>query len=208
MHIKHQPKNITNDTETPAKLSVEVVEVLSPMDLDALCDVTVSVIEKSGGFGWQQCPARHVLERFWQGVMAVPERHLIVARMDNMICGAVQMVEPSRHNEMQAFAAHLLGCFVAPWADNYAVAETLLQTAEDLVAEKGFNVVNIDVQETETQAKETLELMGYVCWGVHPHYAHINGHITRGLFYTKLLHTDFVSFRENRDDMFLRLIKD
>lgn len=207
MHAKYAVRPSVETEDTP-KVSVEVVETLSASDLDALCDVTAAVIDESGGFGWQRSPTRQVLERFWQGVQAVPERNLIVARIDNVICGAIQMVEPTRHNEMQSFAVQLLGCFVVSWAENHGIAEQLLQTAENLTIEKGFNVINVDVQETEIMAKETFELMGYVCWGVHPHYAQINGHVTRGLFYTKLLHTDFVSFRENHEDIFLKVIKD
>ena len=182
--------NIVSSDIKPS-ISVEIADNLSSADMEALCDATRAVIEKSHGFGWQHPPAKHILERFWQGVLVVPERSLIVARIDDVICGAVQLVEPSKNNEIQAFSVNMVGCFVAPWAEEFSASKKLIEMVENLAVEKGYNVINTDVQETELKARELLIKLGYSCWGVHPNYANIEGRIVKGMFFTKTLYSDF-----------------
>ena len=172
--------------------SVEIIDTLSPADLYDLCDATDTAIEGGGGFGWVTPPAREVLERYWKGVLVVPERHLLVARMDGMICGAVQIVEPTRHNEAQAFSASLLACFVSPWARGHGVGRRLVETAEKLAYELGFKVVQLDVRETQTAAIHLFETMGYKQWGRNPAYAHVNNRFIAGLYFGKTIRSLFV----------------
>src|SRR5690606_40638746 len=61
-------------------ISVEqILEPLSPSDLNDLCDATDAAIEGGGGFGWLRPPMREGLERYWQGVIAAPTRWLFIA---------------------------------------------------------------------------------------------------------------------------------
>ncbi len=168
-------------------IQIEMIETLSPADLSDLCDATDAAIEGGGGFGWVSPPAREVMERYWKGVMVVPERHLIFARRDDVVCGAVQLVEPSRHNEAQSFCANIVACFVAPWARGHGAGRKLLETAEQLALEIGYRVMQVDVRETQDHAIALFERSGYVRWGVNPAYALVDGQMIRGFYYTKTL---------------------
>ncbi len=64
----------------PPEPKVELLETLTTADLNDLCDATDAAIEAGGGFGWLELPAREILERYWNGVVAMPARLLFVAR--------------------------------------------------------------------------------------------------------------------------------
>ena len=168
-------------------ISVGIVDVLSSTDLSDLCDAADATIEAGGGFGWIKSPPRETLERYWKGVLAVPERHLLAARINGTICGAVQLVEPSRHNEAQAFAATLLASFVAPWAQRRGAASKLLQTAEKLAAEIGYHVLQADIRQSQAAALHLYEKAGYARWGVNPFYARIDNVHIAGCYYHKTI---------------------
>src|SRR5688572_6017579 len=106
---------MTPEKKTP-QLSVEHVESLSKGDMLDLCDATVAAIEKDGGFGWVDVPPREALQRYWNGVVAVPQRDLFIARMDKAVVGTVQLIRFPPNNQAQAFSAQLTGFFIAPWA--------------------------------------------------------------------------------------------
>lgn len=170
-----------------ALTTIDIVEQLTPADLNDLCDATDAAIEAGGGFGWVTPPAREVMERYWRGVMVVPERHLLLARIDGIVCGAVQLVEPSRHNEAQAFSAGLLAAFIAPWARGRGAGRKLTETAEKLALEMGYKVLQLDVRDTQDAAIHMYEKMGYQRWGVNPAYAHIDGKMIAGYYYAKTI---------------------
>ena len=56
-----------NEPQTPRTtvptglIQIEMVETLSPADLNDLCDATDAAVESGGGFGWVTPPAREVL---------------------------------------------------------------------------------------------------------------------------------------------------
>jgi ribosomal protein S18 acetylase RimI-like enzyme len=168
-------------------IAIEIVDRLTPADLNDLCDATDAAIEAGGGFGWVALPAREVLERYWKGVLVVPERHLLLARMDGVVCGAAQLVEPSRHNEAQVFSAQLLASFIAPWARGHGAGRKLAETAEKLALEMGYKVLQLDVRDTQTAAIHLYESMGYRRWGVNPAYAVVEGKMLSGYFYSKFI---------------------
>ncbi len=172
--------------------SVEIIETLQLADLYDLCDATEAALEAGGGIGWVKTPSRETLERYWKGVMVVPERHLLVARMDGMICGAVQLVEPTRYNEAQAFSATLLACFIVPWARGHGAGRKLVETAEQLALAMGYKVLQLDVRETQTAAIRLYESMEYKCWGTNPLYARVDNRFIAGHFFTKIIRPLFV----------------
>ena len=59
--------------------SVEHIQEFHAGDLNDLCDATDDAIEGGGGFGWVKLPNRDVLERYWNGVLAMPARELFIA---------------------------------------------------------------------------------------------------------------------------------
>ena len=170
-----------------AHVTIEIVDELSPADLYDLCDSTDAAIEAGGGFGWIALPAREVLERYWRGVLVVPERHVLLARIDGMVCGAVQLVEPTRHNEAQAFTVQLLASFIAPWARGRGAGFKLVSEAEKLALSMGYKVIQLDVRETQGAAIALYEKMNYRRWGTNPAYAMVQGRIIAGHYYTKIL---------------------
>jgi ribosomal protein S18 acetylase RimI-like enzyme len=168
--------------------SVErVTENLSEADLNDLCDATEEAIEAGGGFGWVELPNRSVLERFWQGVMVMPVRILLVARLDGVICGTAQLVRPPKNNEAQATSVSITGLFIAPWARGQGLSRRLLDLAEKTALKEGFKVINLDIRETQTTAIKLYESNGYHLIGTHPYYAMINDEYVAGRYYYKRL---------------------
>lgn len=167
--------------------SAQRLRELSAGDLNDLCDATLAAIAAGGGFGWVQPPAREALERYWEGVVAMPTRMLFTARLDHVICGSCQLVRPPLNNEAQAHAVNLTTHFIAPWARGYRLAHKLLQCAEDEARKEGFAVINLDVRETMEAAIKLYESVGFQRIGTHPHYAIVNGQTLKGYYYYKSL---------------------
>lgn len=165
--------------------SVERLESFTKADLNDLCDATDEAIAQGGGFGWVEIPARDILERYWQGVLAMPARILLVARLDGVICGTCQLIKTPNNNEAQKHIMQLTTNFVAPWARGYGLARMLLHEAERVVRDEEFSVINLDVRETMETAIKLFESEGFVRYGTHPDYAHIDGRVLKGYFYSK-----------------------
>lgn len=168
-------------------VAVELATSLSPGEMQDLCDSTDAAIEQGGGFGWVTLPAREILERYWHGVLTMPQRRLFLARLDGVICGTCQLMLPNRNNEAQSFAVHLTANFVAPWARGHGLARMLLESAEKEALSEGFAVINLDVRETQDAAIKLFETMGYQLFGTHPYYARVEGQVIKGLYYTKVI---------------------
>lgn len=174
-------------TVTTHEVTVELAETLSERDMADLCDASETAIHEGGGFGWIAPPPRQVLERYWAGVILVPERDLLVGRYDGVIAGSAQLVKPPRNNEAQRFAASSTTHFVAPWARGHGLARELAQAVENAAREQGFAVLNLDVRATQTAAIRLYESLGYVRWGSNPAYAIADGRLIAGHYYSKRL---------------------
>ena len=177
-------------TKTKPLNPVPTVEKLGSFgagDLNDLCDATDLAIQAGGGFGWLQVPERDVLERYWQGVLAMPARALFVARLDGVICGSCQLVKPPANNEAQRIAAKLTINFVAPWARGHGLASLLIENVETYARTEGFEVINLDIRETLSEAISLYESLGYERIGEHPHYAKVDGEVIKGYYYCKVL---------------------
>ena len=111
-----------------AKLSVETADQLTTRDVHELCDAAEEAILAGGGFGWLSPPPKSVMEDYWRGVQMIPERHLIIARLDKVIAGSCQIVRPPRNNEAQQFSCQLTTFFVAPWARGHGLAQMIVAT--------------------------------------------------------------------------------
>lgn len=168
-------------------LMVERADTLDDDDLNALCEAADAAIIDGGGFGWVNPPGRQALESYFRGVLLVPERQLFIGRMDGVIVGSGQLVRPSRNNEAQAFAAHLMHSFIAPYARGHGLARLITSRIEDAARALGYQVLNLDVRETQEAAIALYEGAGYERWGEHPIYARVGGKTVRGLFYCKRL---------------------
>ncbi len=171
----------------PGVITAERLEQFSGTDLHDLCDAAAAAIDDGGGFGWLVAPRRDVFERYWSGVVLVPERTLFVGRVDGTIGGAAQLQRPPRNNEAQAHVATLTGMFVAPWARGRGMARAIVLAIEAGAREAGFKVINLDVRETQVNAIKLYETLGYHRWATHPHYAIVDGRMITGHYFTKLL---------------------
>jgi len=169
------------------RVTVEHLTQYSGTDLDDLCEATESAIEEGGGFGWLKAPERQVLENYWKGVLLVPERRLVVGRLDGVIAGSVQLSRAPRNNEAQAFAGTLSSAFVAPWARGRGIGHAVVSEIEKLARELGLVVLNLDLRDTQRPAIRLYESLGYMRWGTHPCYAQVDGRIIPGHYYYKRL---------------------
>ena len=174
-------------TGPAGRVTVERLAQYSGTDLDDLCEATESAIVEGGGFGWLKVPARQVLENYWKGVLLVPERQLVVGRLDGVIAGSVQLSRAPRNNEAQAFAGTVTAAFVAPWARGRGIGHAIVTEIEALARELGLIVLNLDLRDTQRAAIRLYESLGYQRWGTHPCYAQVEGRIVSGHYYYKRL---------------------
>ncbi len=171
--------------EPPAKVAVAELSKFRGADLPDLCDAAEEAIRAGGGFGWIDPPDRQVMERYWNGVLAMPGRTLFVARLDDIVVGSTQLVRPPVNNEAQAKIASLTTAFVAPWARGHGLARHLVSHAEERARREGFAAIQLDVRETQQAAIELYRAMGYEHWGTNPVYAQIDGKHVAGLYFCK-----------------------
>ena len=164
---------------------VEIAKSLSRGDLSDLCQAAEDAIEAGGGFGWLKPPRRDIMESYWKGVLLVPERALIVGRLDNVIVGSAQLVRPTRNNEAQAHSGQLTTSFMAPWARGHGLARMIAEGVENHARSLGLKVLNLDVRETQEAAITLYRSLGYHELGRHPHYARVNGVHVAGLYFWK-----------------------
>lgn len=167
----------------------EITERFKSGDLHDLCDATAAAIREGGGFGWLSVPAADVLERYWKGVLVVPDRRLFVARLDGVICGSAQILRLPKNNEAQAHLAQLTTTFIAPWARGHGLSKLLTLTVLRAAKESGIKVVNLDVRETQEAAIALYRSLGFVEFGRHPFYALVNGQKVAGLYFMRDLET-------------------
>ena len=170
-----------------ADVSVELAAALADRDLADLCDSTESAILDGGGFGWLAPPPRAALERYWKGVLLVPERDLFIGRLEGAVAGSAQLARPPRNNEAQAFAATITANFVAPWARGRGLARALTLAVETAARDQGFSHLNLDVRATQTGAIQLYESLGFTRWATNPDYAKVEGRMVAGHYYSKRL---------------------
>lgn len=175
----------TGGTGPAGRVTVERLTQYSGTDLDDLCEATESAIVEGGGFGWLKVPARQVLENYWKGVLLVPERQVVVGRLDGVIAGSVQLSRAPRNNEAQSFAGTVTAAFVAPWARGRGIGHGIVIEIEELARELGLVVLNLDLRDSQRAAIRLYESLGYQRWGTHPCYARVEGRTVPGHYYFK-----------------------
>ncbi len=169
----------------PPKINIELINKFEKGDLEELCDATELAVLEGGGFGWINPPPRKVLKDYWNGVLIVPERDLVIGRLDKIVAGSCQIVMPSKNNEAQKHICNLTTFFLAPWARGYGISPRLIEYAEKYVLDKGFKVITLDVRETQLRAIEIYKKNGYQCFGSNDYYANVHGKYIKGLFFYK-----------------------
>ena len=177
-----------SDVRIKAKVAIERLTQCMGTDLDDLCEATEQAINEGGGFGWLKPPPRQVLENYWKGVLLIPDRRLVVGRLDGTIAGSAQLSKAPRNNEAQRFAGTITGAFVAPWARGHGLARGMVLEIERLARDElGLVVLNLDLRATQRAAISLYEGLNYQRWGSHPDYAWVNGRAVPGHYYYKRL---------------------
>ena len=170
---------------TSVKTQVEWLRTFRPGDISTLCDATIQAIDVGLGFDWVKSPRRDLLERYWQGVLLVPDRDLLIGRIENVIAGTAQMLKPPSNNEAGSFNVVMTSFFVAPWARGHGLARDMLAEFESQARKIGFTQISLDVRETQEAAIALYEGAGYKKWSTKERYARVEGKYIRGFFYTK-----------------------
>jgi ribosomal protein S18 acetylase RimI-like enzyme len=171
------------------KIVIEELSVFKGTDLNDLCDATEATMSHtygfSIGFNLSNPLPRDSLESYFKGVLLVPERHLIVGRLDDTISGSIQLVKPSPSNYTSSFAVSVDNHFVAPWARGHGIAKALLNAAEQEAKRSGFKLLRLSVRATRTAAITMYENSGYHRWGTLDKYEVMANEIVAGHFYYK-----------------------
>tara|TARA_B100000315_G_C14319212_1_gene470001 strand:- start:114 stop:653 length:540 start_codon:yes stop_codon:yes gene_type:complete len=177
------------NTESQKKInfSVDLLSSINKIDLADLCNITEQAIKAGGGFGWLKVPPRDILNKYWEGVLLVKNRKLIVGRLNNAIAGTLQLMFHPSNNEAQQNICNITSHFVAPWARGHGLAKAMIDKAEMIGKESGFNCVQLDIRETQEAAIQLFKSKGYSQWGTNPNYAFVNGKNIKGFYYLKKL---------------------
>ena len=168
-------------------VKAELCTNLSKVDLQELCEATEEAILAGGGFGWVFPPANKTLQDYWKGVLLIPERVLIVGKLDNIVAGSVQLIKPTKNNEAQSHSCVLSTFFFASWARGFGLAKAVFQKAESKAIEDGFKVITLEVRETQLRAIQLYEQAGFIKFGMNPKAALVNGKYIAGCHYYKEL---------------------
>lgn len=164
---------------------IDWVTELDENEIDDLCRATEEAILDGNGFGWLTPPPRRVLESYWRGVLLVPGRELLVARLEGSIVGSGQLMRPPSNNEAQAFAAHITTFFLAPSARAHGLGLVMLEAMERRAHEAGFSMLQLDVRATQSAAIRLYERAGFKKWATKQKYAFVGGEFVSGYFYEK-----------------------
>ena len=169
------------------KIEAVHTPILNNTDIQELCDATEDAILVDGGFGWIKPPQRKKLVDYWKGVLLVPERLLIVGKIDNIICGSIQLIKPARSNEAQFHLCNLTTFFIASWARGYGLARMLIKKAESEAKKNKFTVITLEVRETQKRAIQIYEQAGFQKSGENPKSVLIDKKYYAGYYFFKEL---------------------
>ena len=168
-------------------IKTEVILSINNTDLADLCNITEQAIKAGGGFGWLKPPPTEVLKKYWKGSSVIPNRKLIVGRLNKAIAGTLQLILSPSNNEAQQNNCSIISHFVAPWARGFGLAKAMIDKAESVGLEYGANHVHLDVRETQEAAIKLFVSKGYSQWGINPYYAMVEGKNIKGYYYYKKL---------------------
>lgn len=169
---------------------IEWLEEFHGNDLDELCNATEEAIIDGNGFGWLKSPQRQVLENYWRGVLLVPQRRLLVARLEGSIVGSAQLVTPAANNEARAFAVEMTTFFLAPWARGHNLGNGMMSVMIDQARAEGYRMFEFDIRATQAAAIRLAEQMEFQLWATKEKYALVDGEFVAGYYYCKDLDTE------------------
>ena len=166
-------------------IKAEVLRKLSSIDLADLCNITEQAITAGGGFGWLKTPPRETLNKYWNGLLLIQSRILIVGRLNDAIAGTLQLELHPHNNEAQKNIIKIASHFVAPWARGYGLAKRIIDYAEFITKENEGTCLQLDIRETQDAAIQLFKSKGFKQWGENPNYAFVEGKSIKGLYFYK-----------------------
>ena len=167
------------------KINVENLKKISDLDLADLCNITEQAINVGGGFGWLSVPPRNILKKYWNGLILINYKKLLVGRLNGVIAGALQLSFQPPNNEAQKKISNIQSHFVAPWARGYGLAKAMVDFAISSSKENNAKCLQLDIRETQEAAIHLFESKGFIKWGENPYYAFVNGKFIKGLYFYK-----------------------
>tara|TARA_B100000686_G_C16721163_1_gene935046 strand:+ start:514 stop:1050 length:537 start_codon:yes stop_codon:yes gene_type:complete len=167
------------------KINVEVLNKFTAIDLADLCNISEQAIKAGGGFGWLEIPPRTHLKKYWNGLILIEYKKLIVGRMNEAIAGALQLSFQPPNNEAQKNIAQIQSHFVAPWARGYGLAKSMIDYTEKVSKENNAECLQLDIRKTQTAAIQLFKSKGFIQWGENPCYAFIDKKFIKGLYFYK-----------------------
>ena len=172
------------------EIVVEKLIQFKNTDLTDLCDATESTISDNAlsfnvGLRHIDSQIRDKLESYWKGTLLVPERLLIVGRLDGVIASSIQLIKPSPNNQTEDFAGTIDNHFVAPWARGYGLAKELLKSVEKEAEALGLSIIKLSVRDNLKTAIKLYESSGFKRWGTLDKFEKIDGKFIAGYFYYK-----------------------
>ena len=179
--------NMSTQLKEKINISVDNIETLTDVDLADLCNITEQAIKAGGGFGWLRVPTRDILIDYWTKRTNDKYIKLIVGRLNGVIAGTLQIAYEAPNIESRKNIARIRRQFVAPWARGYGITPELIKFAENLAKNKGYNVITLDVRETQKRAIEIYEQNGFIKFGENPFYATVSKKFVKGYYYYKQL---------------------
>lgn len=182
-------KNSSEKTLQP-NILVEKINSFKGTDLSDLCDAAESTLSEDAlsfsiGLGRVDSIVRDNLEAYWKGTLLVPERQLIIGRLDGVVASSIQLIKPAPNNQSSNFAGTVDKHFVAPWARGYGLAKELLKAAENEAVNMGLSILKLSVRANLKTAVMLYESSGYKRWGTLDKYEKIDGKFLAGYFYYK-----------------------
>ena len=117
-------------------------------------------------------------------MLLVPERLLIVGKIDNVICGSINLLN-LRSNEAQSHLCNLTTFFIASWARGYGLARMLIQEVEKEAKKNKFAVITLEVRETQKRAIQIYYQAGYKKSGENPKSVLIGNKYYSGYYFYK-----------------------
>ncbi|MCH9753543.1 MAG: GNAT family N-acetyltransferase [Alphaproteobacteria bacterium] len=175
--------------ESDVKISIELLEDLNTLDLMDLCDATEATMKESKNFNigsrkWNNA-IRETFESYFKGIMLIPERKIIVGRIDSTISSSLQILEPHPSNETSNFIISIENVFVAPWARKIGMAKRMMLFAEKYAKEGGYKAIKSSIPSTKKSAMRLYQACGYREWGIMEQYELVDNNIVSGHFYSK-----------------------
>ena len=91
----------------------------------------------------------------------------------------------ARQNEAGAASCLLQTFFVAPWGRGHGLAREIIEAVEEDARADGFEILQLDVRESQRAAIQLYLALGFTHWGTNPVYARVGGHTLAGQYFYK-----------------------